>query len=108
MTDSRRNKRQMGSAHIRATRAGDLFHYRWAATRVLDLLDPDSELESVSVEGGSKPCPNDYIIDVEECFKTQRVVYQLKYSTMHSSQECTLSFLGGTLERFGKLYKTFK
>lgn len=107
MVVSQKNKRQMDSTHIRATRAGDLFHYRWAATRVLDLLNPDSELESVSVEGGSQPCPTDYIIDVEECFKTKRVVYQLKYSTMHSSQECTLSFLGGTLERFGKLYKTF-
>lgn len=108
MSVSRKNKKQMDSAHVRATRAGDLFHYRWAATRVLNLLNPDSELESVSIEGGSQPCPNDYIIDVEECFKAQRVVYQLKYSTMHSSQECTLSFLGGTLERFGKLYKAFE
>lgn len=73
MSVSRKNKKQMDSAHVRATRAGDLFHYRWAATRVLNLLNPDSELESVSIEGGSQPCPNDYIIDVEECFKAQRV-----------------------------------
>ena len=44
MSGTQKNKRQMDSAHIRATRAGDLFHYRWAATRVLDLLNPDSEL----------------------------------------------------------------
>ncbi len=108
MSGTQKNKRQMDSAHIRAARAGDLFHYRWAATRVLNLLNPDSELESVSVEGGSQPYPTDYIIDVEECFKSKKVVYQLKYSTIHSARECTLSFLGDTLERFGKLYKTFK
>ena len=101
-------KKQMDSLHVRATRAGDLFHYRWAATRVLNLLNPDSSLKSVSIEGGHILTHNDYIIDLEERFEDKRVVYQLKYSVLHPDKECSLSFLGDTLSGYGNLYKTSK
>ena len=108
MTVKGNKKKQMDSLHVRATRAGDLFHYRWAATRVLNLLKPDSSLKSISIEGGHIQIPNDYIIDLEECFENKRVVYQLKYSVMHPDKECSLSFLGDTLSEYGNLYKTSK
>ena len=101
-------KKTVNSSIVRDTKAGDLFHYRWAATRALNLIAPDSELRSVSIEGASKPCHGDYIIDVEECFSVKKIVYQLKYSTKHPNKECPLSFLGGTLEGFGTLYKELK
>ena len=108
MSSPKQCARKTNSESIRLAHAGDLFHYRWAATRVLNLISPTTELESVSVEGGITPCDNDYIIDVEECFSTKRVVYQLKYSNKHSTDECTLSFLGNTLNGFGKLFKKSK
>ena len=98
-------KQPTDSEHVRITRAGDLFHYRWAATRVLNLLNPYSDLESVSVEGEEEVLRNDYIIDVAEHYKTRKVFYQLKYSIKHSAEKCTLSFLKGTLEGFGKLFE---
>ena len=101
-------KRQIVSADIRATRAGDLFHYRWAATRVLNLLNPKLGLTSVYVEGGSTPSKFDYIVDVCEAYVDKDVYYQLKYSTKHSSDAFTLSFLGETLEKFGKHYKSLR
>ena len=101
-------KRQIVSADVRATRAGDLFHYRWAATRVLNLLNPKLGLTSVYVEGGATPSKFDYIVDVCEAYVDKDVYYQLKYSTKHSSDAFTLSFLGETLEKFGKHYKSLR
>ena len=95
-------KKIMTSEGVRATRAGDLFHYRWAAARALNLLQPESPLRSVTIEGTPTSSKYDYVIDVAESYEEKDVVYQLKYSILHSCDVCTLSFLKGTLEGYGR------
>jgi len=98
-------RKQNDGADVRLTRAGDLFHYRWAATRVLNLLNPRTDLARVCVEGGARPAKYDYVVDVCEEHVDREVNYQLKYSTRHAADAFALSFMGATLEKFGKHYK---
>ena len=60
---------------VRSSRDGDQFHYLWASRRALLLLDPKSNLHTITIEGPSKTeFENGYledgeeIIDVDLCF----------------------------------------
>lgn len=104
----KKRQRKVTSESVRATRAGDLFHYRWAAAQVLNLLRPGTLLQSVTIEGTPAASACDYVIDVTESYVEKDVVYQLKYSVLHAHDLCTLSFLKGTLEGYGRHFASLK
>ena len=105
---------------VRPSRAGDQFHYLWAARRCLLLLAPKTELAAISIEGaspgeqppGSDAPAGDSVIDVAEYYgdtdrrHATRVCYvQLKHSTRRAAKVWTASGLKQTLEGFAARYK---
>lgn len=49
------------------SRAGDVFHYRWAARRCLKLIYPNSSLKSIVIEVSAEDeKAGEYVIDVTE------------------------------------------
>ena len=94
------------------SRAGDVFHYRWAARRCLKLIQPKSSLELVVIEGSKESKKaGEYVIDVSEYYDSsidpsKRIEYfQLKHSTVQKDKPFTLSGLKGTIEGFAKRYR---
>jgi len=93
------------------SRAGDVFHYRWAARRCLKLIQPNSNLESVFIEGSEeKRKAGEYVIDVSEYYNTagskRRIeYYQLKHTTVQRDKPFTLSGLKDTIVGFSKRFQ---
>ncbi|MBD0840717.1 ATP-binding protein [Streptomyces sp. TRM68416] len=83
--------------------AGDEFHFWWAASRALELLNPNSDLCRVSLEGLARvddPDEKYETVDVAEYYGGSDVrdahtlvMSQLKYSTRHPDQPWTASRL---------------
>ena len=120
----------MNHAGAIASNAGDDFHLIWAAKRIIEMLKPDSELNTVVVEG---PAWEDavkienqtwlYSIDMTEYYGgdtfeyANRIVFtQLKYSAYHPNQEWNLSKLcsasdkknsNSVIRRMADTYKAF-
>ena len=44
----------MDNKLVRYSRAGDVFHYRWAACRCLRLINPESSLKKVIIDNITK------------------------------------------------------
>lgn len=91
------------------SRAGDEFHYRWAARRCLRMLFPNSNLTSVVIEGSDEVnAPGEYVIDLTEYAVNQKVehidYYQLKHTTVQKEKPFLLSDLQGTIEGFSKRF----
>lgn len=101
---------------LRASRAGDTFHYRWAARRCLKLLAFDSSLEKLVIEGSSEPhLSGECVIDVAEYSRdlhgNSTVDYfQLKHSLSKAqlSKPFTLSTLKDTIIGFSKRFKSIE
>lgn len=100
---------------VRYSRAGDEFHYRWAARRCLKLIYPNSELESITIEGSKEnQRAGEYVIDVAEYYQsadgdTGKVIYfQLKHSSVRADKPFNLSDLKGTIEGFSSRYSEIK
>ena len=56
---------------VRCSRAGDAFHYRWAARRCLRMVNPCSELNTITIEGSNhNKRSGEYVIDVAEYYKS--------------------------------------
>ncbi len=105
---------------VRPSRAGDQFHYLWAARRCLPLLSPAQDLVGVSIEGVS-PAENsrhsagpagDAVIDIAEYYgntdpkRARRISYvQLKHSSRRISKPWSQSGLARTLRGFSVIYK---
>jgi len=93
------------------SRKGDRFHYVWAAVQSLKLLDQQSELFQVWVEGAAgEPVPGDEIIDLAEYYGARDavdrvIVRQLKYSTKRATKGLGLSDLGPTFRKFSQIEK---
>lgn len=87
---------------VRYSRAGDAFHYRWAARRCLMLLDPGSGVESIFIEGSEESkLGGECSIDLAEYLKDERIRYfQLKHTTTRMDNPFRFSDLKSTLERF--------
>jgi hypothetical protein len=52
---------------VRYSRAGDVFHYRWAARRYLRLISPKSLIHYIVIEGSREmKLAGEYVIDVAE------------------------------------------
>ncbi|MFD1722383.1 hypothetical protein [Amnibacterium endophyticum] len=95
---------------VRNSRAGDQFHYVWAASESLGLLDPRSGLQEVWIESAAGAAgPGDEVIDVMHRYGPAQdvfdrvVVTQLKYSTKRRSIPLGLSELGEAFEKFSQL-----
>ena len=92
------------------SRAGDVFHYRWAARRSLKMIFPTSSLGSITIEGSpEKDKAGEYVIDLTECYgkpdEGQQIkYYQLKHTTVKSGVPFVLSDLKTTFEGFAKRY----
>ncbi len=107
---------------VRYTRAGDQFHYRWAARRCLALLDDSTDLVCITIEGISTEETSDdnsqtgeEVVDVAEYYRSpilkdcRHVSYfQLKHTTQQADKPWTLSFLKNTIEGFSKRFKAFQ
>lgn len=93
------------------SRAGDVFHYRWAARRCLKLIQPTSNLESVFIEGSNeRKKAGEYVIDVSEYYndtetKNRIEYYQLKHTTVQQDKPFTISILKDTIAGFSERYK---
>lgn len=98
----------MTTNSVSYSRAGDVFHYRWAARRCLKLIYPNSSLEKIHIEGSSETeKAGEYVIDVSEYstnLNGDRLIdyYQLKHTTVKEGEPFTLSDLKGTIEGFSK------
>lgn len=111
---------------VRYSRAGDQFHYLWAARRLLRLLSAQSDLVAISIEGasphelaGEPPVSaGEEVIDIAEYFGSKDIrearlirYMQLKHSTLHSTKAWTASGLEKTVkgfaQRYQELLKTF-
>ena len=106
---------------VRLSRAGDQFHYLWAARRCLYLLSPSTDLVAVTIEGvssdeslGSTSGHGEESIDVAEYFRseslsscTKVIYYQLKHSTINVARPWRLSDLKKTFAGFAKRYSKF-
>jgi len=95
---------------VTSSRAGDRFHYVWAAVQSLKLLDQSSGLVQLWVEGsGGDPVAGDEIIDIAEYYGSALdridhvVVRQLKYSTKRVTLSMPLSELGPVLHKFAQV-----
>lgn len=91
------------------SRAGDEFHYRWAARRCLRMLFPNSKLTSVVIEGSDDVnAAGEYVIDLTEYAVNKKVehidYYQLKHTTVQREKLFLLSDLQGTIEGFSKRF----
>lgn len=101
---------KMETGLVRYSRAGDAFHYRWAARRCLRLVDLNSSLRCITIEGSKESTQEgEYAIDLAEYSETERggeavTYYQLKHSTVRTSKNFVFSELEPTLENFGKRY----
>lgn len=101
----------MKNKTVRYSRAGDVFHYRWAARRCLRMIHPKSLLQYIVIEGSKeRERAGEYVIDVAEYSDSaesdsQEIVYfQLKHTTLRKDQPFRLSDLKGTIVGFAKRY----
>jgi hypothetical protein len=96
---------------VRYSRAGDAFHYRWAARRCLKMLYPLSTIKSIVIEGSKeRKMAGEYIIDIAEyytCDDESEAVnyYQLKHTTVNKDLPFNLSDLKDTIIGFADRYK---
>ncbi|OCA71936.1 hypothetical protein BBI01_07200 [Chryseobacterium artocarpi] len=100
----------MSNELVAYSRAGDIFHYRWAARRCLSLIYPISSLKSVIIEGSNEDGKQgEYVIDVSEYYDTtegETIIkyYQLKHTTQQKDNPFVISDLKETIEGFAKRF----
>lgn len=96
---------------VRYSRAGDVFHYRWAARRCLGLIFPNTLLQAVTIEGSKEKGEGEYVIDVAEYYESTDNVrgktsyFQLKHTSVRANLPFILSDLKDTIEGFAGRYK---
>ena len=96
-----------GNRLVRDSRAGDRFHYCWAAKRSLLLLRQDSGLERILIESDvSQGTAGEYSLDMTETYRRgalyDRVKYQFKYSVERVHKPFSFSELRSTIVGFSK------
>lgn len=96
---------------VRYSRAGDVFHYRWAARRCLRMLHPKSSVKYIVIEGSKEnKVAGEYVIDVAEYtedaqgYDKKITYFQLKHTTQRVDEPFTLSGLKDTIEGFAKRF----
>lgn len=95
---------------INFSRAGDIFHYRWAVKRCLKLLDFDTDLTHITIEGSDDfKEGGENVVDLAEYRQTddgQKSVeyFQLKHSTVRSEKDFMISDLKDTIVGFSQRF----
>lgn len=103
-------KNYSNNTSINFSRAGDIFHYRWAVKRCLKLLDLNTNLTQITIEGSKESkLAGECVIDLAEYRQSddgsKSVEYfQLKHSTVRVSDSFSLSDLRETIEGFAKRF----
>jgi hypothetical protein len=104
----------MENKFVRYSRAGDVFHYRWAARRCLRMIYPKSRLLYVVIEGSKESkLAGECVIDVAEYLGSEEndlqeiVYYQLKHTIIRKKRPFHLSDLRDTIIGFSKRYKDY-
>ncbi|MEL7656734.1 MAG: hypothetical protein AAGU75_12590, partial [Bacillota bacterium] len=95
---------------VRYSRAGDAFHYRWAARRCLKMLYPSSDITQIVIEGSKEnKASGEYVIDIAEYHSTEAgeavCYYQMKHTTVQKDKPFRLSDLKSTVEGFADRYR---
>ncbi|MBK6544281.1 MAG: hypothetical protein IPG12_03225 [Saprospiraceae bacterium] len=104
----------LSNSLVRYSRAGDVFHYRWAAKRCLKLVHPYSTVSKIYIEGSAESeKAGEYVIDVSEYSRndkgqTKIDYYQLKHTTVQKDKPFTLSDLKDTFKGFAKRFLQHK
>ncbi|GAA0075983.1 hypothetical protein UT300005_03610 [Clostridium sp. CTA-5] len=104
---------QIGNDLVRFSRAGDTFHYRWAALRCLKMIHPLSKVNMITIENSKEPkAAGEYIIDVAEYVTTEKNeeihYYQLKHTTVRKEDPFTLAKLEDSIKGFAERYLEHK
>ncbi|GAA3922680.1 ATP-binding protein [Chitinophaga oryziterrae] len=101
----------MSNDLVAYSRAGDVFHYRWAARRCLHLIYPNAVLHSIVIEGAMPSetvHQGEYVIDLAEYSTINGVehvhYYQLKHTTVQIESPFTLGDFSKTLTGFAKKF----
>jgi hypothetical protein len=100
----------MSNELVAYSRAGDVFHYRWAARRCLGLVYPNASLRTIVIEGSKENIKaGEYVIDVSEYYdelnnKQLIKYYQLKHTTVLKDDPFVLSDLKDTIEGFSRRF----
>lgn len=102
----------MATGSVKSSRQGDKFHYRWAARRSLKLLDPNTPLNRIEIEGSEdNGLDGEDVIDLTEYYKQgsveEVIYYQLKHSTKADKGRkipFRFSELSKTITGFAKRY----
>ncbi len=103
-----------GAGDVRSSRDGDRYHYYWAARRALCLLDLNSNLRAVWVEGlpDEDQADGDEVVDVAEFdggdsadTATRALYTQVKHSTKRTGSPIVASELKKTLTKFAQLHR---
>ena len=104
---------------VRTSRDGDQFHYLWASRRALLLLQSDSKLKLITIEGVSSVelgdqhvSDGEYVVDVAEYYGGESFAtadsikyYQLKHTTKSKETPFDPSKLRNTIKGFSDRYK---
>jgi hypothetical protein len=96
------------------SRAGDVFHYRWAARRCLRLIYPNSFPTKIYIEGSPETeKAGEYVIDLavystEDAEKKKIDYYQLKHTTVQGNEPFAISDLKETFTGFAAKYLQHK
>lgn len=86
---------------VRTSRAGDAFHYRWAARFCLNMIKPGSNIESVTIEQSRETeKPGECVMDMTVYFNDCIHYYQMKHSVVRTDKHITLGELKKTIEGF--------
>ncbi|NLB55713.1 MAG: hypothetical protein GX811_08120, partial [Lentisphaerae bacterium] len=94
---------------VRTSRAGDAFHYRWAARFCLNMIRPGSNIECVTIEQSREPeKPGECVMDMSVYFDDRVHYYQMKHSVVRVDKHVTLSEYKKTLEGFSERFIVHK
>lgn len=96
---------------VRNSRAGDIFHYRWAARFCLKMIKPGSPITSILVEQSKESeregeCVMDMTVYSSASDENKIDYYQMKHSTVHADTHITLGYLKKTIEGFADRYRS--
>ena len=99
---------------VSLSRAGDAFHYRWAARRCLKLISFKTQLNKVVIEASlEQELPGELVIDISEYYgsdidKPNNIHYiQLKHS-LKKTNPFSLNELQNTISGFSQRFLTFE
>src|ERR1700731_906828 len=99
---------------VRYSRAGDKFHYRWAARQCLRMINPLSPVRCITIEGSKESkTAGEYVIDVAEYSLAPTegesvAYYQLKHSTTRTKIAFSISEVKATLRGFAARFLSLR